>query len=184
MSEEIIEKTKKFVETSFKKNPSYSFNDWKIMYEHSLLVMLFSLGIAADFDCDKLVLSIGALLHDIGKTYETDQKTLRERHEEFNYEVSKEFLKSLKLTSVQFKEIESLLSKSEESVYGKVIKDADVLAFLADESLQRALKKWADKNNLPEEMKRKLNKFSKAYYPRSITLGEKYYLETKERWHL
>ena len=72
-----VEKTKKFIEKSFREKPHFSFNNWKIMYYHSLTVLNFSLKISEKIECDKKVLSIAALLHDIGKTYEADEETLR-----------------------------------------------------------------------------------------------------------
>ena len=73
MNNQVIEQTKQFLKKSFIKNPSFSFNDWRIMYNHGLMVLNFSLKLAQKIKCDKLLLSVGALLHDIGKIEIKDQ---------------------------------------------------------------------------------------------------------------
>ena len=73
---EIFDATKKFLKKSFVQNPSFSFNDWRIMYNHSVKVFALSLRIAEKIPCDKIVVSIGSLLHDVGKTLKMDEQAL------------------------------------------------------------------------------------------------------------
>lgn len=167
---------------SFRENPRFSFNDWRIMYDHSVLVLDFSLKIAEGMDCDKLVLSIGALLHDVGKAYDAGEKTLRERHGELGYEVSKGFLEGLGLGAQQLAELKKILSGQSDGVEKKVIEDADIIAFLADERLQNALKGWADNKGLPGELKRKLDKAARLHFTISKEIAKKFYNDTKKRW--
>lgn len=93
MSKDVLEKTKEFLKKSFMENPHFSFDDWKIMYDHSILVLKFSLKIAETINCDKMVLSIGALLHDIGKTYKADEEILIKQHRKLGYMMSKKIAK-------------------------------------------------------------------------------------------
>ena len=74
---ELAEKTKRFLKDSFIKNPHYSFDDWRIMYNHGLNVLDYSMRLAKKIRCDKEVLIVASLLHDIGKTYKTSDKILR-----------------------------------------------------------------------------------------------------------
>jgi len=161
---QIIEDTKKFLEKSFKENPHYSFNNWKIMYEHSLFVLKFSLKIAETIECDKLVLSVGALLHDIGKTYKADKEFLRRGHKKIGYLVSKRFLESLELTNEQQTKLKEILSDSRDNIEKQIIEDADSIAFFADKRLQTVFKKWVDKEGLDLELKRKLDKINKLRF--------------------
>lgn len=74
MKEEIVKRAKYFLKESFVKHPHFSFGDWRIMYNHSIVVMEFALKIAKEIPCDTLTLSVGALLHDMGKTYEAETR--------------------------------------------------------------------------------------------------------------
>ncbi len=47
---DIIEATHDFVKTSFMAKPHYSFNDWHIMYNHSLTVEELATRIAKDIE--------------------------------------------------------------------------------------------------------------------------------------
>lgn len=172
----IIQKTKDFLKESFIKNPSFSFNNWKIMYDHGIMVLTFSLKIARELaNYDRLVLSVAALLHDIGKTYRADKQTLYEKHEEFSYVVSREFLESLDLTQEQKLKLKEILSGHGECVEKKIIQDADIIAFLADKQLQDAFKNWADQQGMPNEMKRKLDKINLLKFDVSKKIAEPFY---------
>lgn len=181
----IIQKTKDFLKESFIKNPSYSFNNWKIMYEHGTMVLTFSLKIAREMaNYDELVLSIAALLHDIGKTYQADKQTLYEKHEEFSYLVSQKFLESLDLTKEQKLKLKEILSDPGKSIEKQIIEDADIIAFLADKRLQDSFKKWADQEGLPHEMKRKLDKINLLKFDVSKKIAEPFYQSVKRRFNI
>ena len=184
MKKEIIEKTKNFLKQSFKENPHFSFNNWKIMYDHSLLVHKYSVKIAENIDCDKVVLAIGALLHDIGKTYKADEKTLRKEHEKLGYIVSKQFLETLKLTKDQKTKLRHILTSRGESVEKRIIKDADVIAFFADRNLQSAFRKWAQRKGLRNESRRKLGKINELRFNVSKEISKPFYMQLKRRWKL
>ncbi len=182
MNRELIEKTKQFVKDSFTKHPHYSFNDWSVMYNHSVLTQEISLKIAQEVDCDKTLVSIGALLHDIGKTYEADPETLHKRHEEFNLLVSEEFLKSLNLQEEQLERLKEIVSYQDDSTEIKVIKDADALAFYADKKLYMLFIGWARQNNLEDSTQRKIDKFSKLNFEASKEIGEDWFKQMKKDW--
>lgn len=179
----ILQKTKDFLKESFIKNPGYSFNNWKIMCDHGIMVFTFSLKIAQNLtNYDQLVLSIAALLHDIGKTYQTDKQTLYEKHEEFNYLISQRFLESLDLTKEQKFKLKEILSGLGKSIEKQIIEDADIIAFLADKKLQDAFNKWTGQEGLPNEMKRKLDKINLLKFDVSQKIAEPFYQSTKKRF--
>ncbi|MBI2123929.1 MAG: HD domain-containing protein [Candidatus Wildermuthbacteria bacterium] len=182
MNEEVIVKTDEFLALEFQKHPHYSFNDWTVMYDHSRKVLDIALQIAEDISCDKIVVAIGALLHDIGKTYETDAETLHKRHEEFNLLVSEEFLDSLSLPKEQLQRAKEVVSHKSDSVEMKIVEDADALALYGDKRLYTLYIQWARKNSLADAIQRKLDKFSKLNFERSRDLGEEWYDNMKKDW--
>ena len=91
----LITQTEEFVKQAFIQNPHYSFDDWTVMYNHSVMVKDIVLEITNEIVCDKEAIAIGALLHDIGKTYKTDLETLHTEHESFNLLVSENFFENL-----------------------------------------------------------------------------------------
>ncbi len=171
-----VEKTREFVKRSFQENPNYSFNDWHVMYDHSVMVQEIALQIAENMECDKILVAIGALLHDIGKTMKEDTNILHKKHAEFNLKASEKFLDSLDLgeKSTKLKEIVSYRSDSTEM---KIIKDADTLAFYKDKRLQKLFFEWA--NGMPGEAERKLAKFEKLNFDVSKKIGKVWFEETK-----
>ncbi len=182
MNEELVNKTQEFVKESFLKRPHYSFNDWSIMYNHSVLVKDIALKISKGISCDKLIVSVGALLHDIGKTHKADPETLHKEHESFNLKISEKFLESLALDKEQFKKLKEVVSCNSDSIESKIIKHADALAFYADKTLHTAYIKWAKENNLNNAIQRKLEKFSKLNFEQSKIIVEKWFEETKKDW--
>lgn len=182
--ESTIEQTENFLKISFQENPSYSFNDWIIMYEHSLKVRDFALKIAESVECNKELLTIEALLHDIGKCCKASSKTLREHHAELGYDVAKEFVSQLNLPEEVKNNLVMFLKGQLDSVEGQVVKDADIIAFLSDEKLQNALKIWADKENLPGELQKKLNKINNLKFDVSKEIALPFFESMRERWNL
>jgi HD superfamily phosphodiesterase len=65
MNTDVIQKTKNFMKEAFIEHPHYSFNHWSVMYDHSILVQSLALQIADEIDCDKTIVAIASLLHDI-----------------------------------------------------------------------------------------------------------------------
>ncbi len=176
--------TKRYLRQAFISNPSYSFNDWRIMYRHGVMVMKLARKITSDIDCDMTVVMIGALLHDIGKTFRADEQTLHAKHDTLGYEMSKDFLATLHLTTQQHERLKNILSGPDDSVEKKIIEDADAIAFFVDKKLQTVFKNWADKNQMVNEMQRKLNKFTALHFDVSKQIAQPYYQTTKERWNL
>lgn len=166
------EKVKEFVRAAFQRNPSYSFNDPKIMFNHSVLVEKYAARLAKEVACDAEAVSIAALLHDVGKTFDADEKTLYEKHGELAWTVSAEFVNGLELPEKTRALIERLLCGDYSSVEGRIVKDADVIAFYADEELQDAFCEWALKQGQPDELTRKLEKYEKLGYPQSKELAK------------
>ncbi len=177
-------RAKKYLRRAFIANPSYSFNNWRIMYHHSLLVMKLAKKIGREINCDMTVITIGALLHDIGKTFRADEQTLHADHDKLGYEVSKNFLATIYLTEQQHNILKKILSGPDDSIEKKIIEDADVIAFFADLKLQTAFKAWIDKNQMAGEMERKLNKFNSLHFEVSKKLAQTYYQKMKNRWGL
>jgi len=157
-----IKNSIKFLEKSFRENPHYSFDDWTIMYEHSLEVMKNTQILAEKHpQVDKVVVAIAGLFHDIGKTVKTDEKTLREKHEELGLQVTEKFLETLELSEEQVKKIRELFAINNNSLEKTIVKDADYMDFYKNKKLNMAFKKWIDANNLPGEIERKIKRFEK-----------------------
>lgn len=146
MKLQIIEQTKEFVKDAFKKNPHYSFNHWSIMYDHSVRTQELALKIADKITCDKTIVSICALLHDIGKTHKIDVKILHKDHQNFNLIVSEEFLKSLNLNNNDFKKVCDIIRYESDSTEMKIVKDADALALYFDKKLYMLWIAWVFEN--------------------------------------
>ncbi len=170
--------------TEFLHYASYSFGDPAIMINHAIMVRDLALQIEENVHCDQNLLSIMALFHDIGKAYETDQQTLREKHAELGYEVTKDFIPTLKLGDNDRTLLVSFLKGDMSSLQAQIIKDADIIAFFADERLQKALKEWGDKNALPNELQRKANKIADLKFEVSVKIARPFYEQLVARWDL
>jgi len=179
-----IDKAERFLKDIFIENPVYSFGDWTIMYNHSRNVRDFALKIAEFIECDKRLLEIESILHDIGKAYKTDVKTLRERHSELGYEVAKNLLTQLESSQEQQEKLTAFLAGDTDSIEGRIIKDADTVAFFADKKLQAALKNWADEQGLSDELQRKVDKFKSLIFESSRAIAGPLYEQMKKRWNL
>lgn len=182
MSQDLIEKTKEFMKKAFIDRPHYSFGHWSVMYDHSLLVQKIALQIAENIESDKLVVSIGALLHDIGKTFKTDPEILHKQHEKFNLKVCGKFLDNLGLTMKQSKKLKEILSYKSDSVELKIIEDADTLALYADKRLYMLYIEWASKKGLKKSIQRKIKKFYKLHFIDSKKLGKEWFEQIKKDW--
>ncbi|MFA7245383.1 MAG: HD domain-containing protein [Candidatus Magasanikbacteria bacterium] len=179
---DLVDKTDAFVKKAFQDNPHYSFNHWSVMYNHSVNVQNLSMKIANDIKCNELVTSIAALLHDIGKIYHADQKTLHKTHESFNLIVTKDFLDNLGLTSTELKQVRDLISYNSDSTEMKIIKDADALAMCFDKKLYMLWIEWAIKNGFTSDIQRKLNKYNNLYFDISRRLAEPNLIKMKNDW--
>ena len=162
--EELIEKTREFVKQSFVDNPHYSFGHWSVMYNHSCKVEEIARQIAQTVECDTLLVSIGALLHDIGKTHKADEETLHRDHGLFNLNQSEHFLDDIGLDADRLKQLKEIVAFASESPEIKVIKDADTLALAADKTLYRLYIKWAHAEKLEDSIERKLKKFENPVF--------------------
>jgi len=182
MNEKAVAKTEKYVAQKFQEHPNYSFNDWTVMYNHSLKVRAIALQIARDMVIDETVIAIGALLHDIGKTHEADAKILHKQHEKFNLPVSEDFLDSLGLPKEQLQKIKEVVAHKSDSIEMKVVADADALALYADKRLYNLFIQWAKENNLVDAIQRKLDKFLKLNFEKSREIGGKWHKQMKEDW--
>ncbi len=179
---DLIDKTDAFVKKAFQDNPHFSFNHWSVMYNHSVNVQELSMKIADEVECDRLVTSIGALLHDIGKTYHADPETLHTAHASFNLIVTQNFLDNLGLTDAQLKQVRDLISYQSDSIEMKIIKDADALALCYDKKLYMLWIEWAIKNDLIGDIKRKLEKYKNLHFDISRRLAEQMVIEMKNDW--
>ncbi len=168
----VIQKTRDFVKKAFQENPHYSFNDWHVMYDHSCRVEEIARKIAESVPCDSLVVSVGALLHDIGKTHKADAETLHRAHESFNVLVSEEFLDGLGLEKGRLAKIRGIISYSSDTDEMKIIKDADALALPSDKRLYMLFIEWAHREKLESSIQRKLDKKEKLRFEVSREMAE------------
>jgi dihydrofolate reductase len=179
---EVVKKVEAFVQNQFKEYPHFSFNDWKIMYNHSLTVRNLALRISMGMSLDRIVIEIGSLLHDIGKTHIADEDTLHTNHEDFNWPVSKNFLYTLDLDTNQLSLLENILQHNSSSTEMKIIEDADALALYADKKLYTLYIEWARENNLDVAIQRKLDKFEQLNFDISKRIGRKWFEKMKTDW--
>jgi len=152
------------------------------MHDHHLIVLNLSLKIADKIPCDQLVLKIGALLHDIGKVYKADEKTLMEKHDVLGWEVSGDFLQSLNIKENQLEKIKQIWDRDKTNTEKQIISDADILAFYIDRKLQNAFKKWAKKKDYKYQMQRKMDGFNLLHLEISKEIGEPLLEEFKKHW--
>lgn len=180
--EEIIEQTKRFVKEKFQRHPHHSFDDWSVMYNHSVTVQELALNIAEEVECDTLVVAIAALLHDIGKTYVADEETLHKHHEDFNVIVAKSFLESLLLDIPVRNKILCIISEKDSSIESLIIRDADIIAMYVDSTLHMHLIEWALRTDRKDVLERKLNNIDRLQFLVSKQIAEQPYIKMKERW--
>jgi putative nucleotidyltransferase with HDIG domain len=181
--EDLIQKTDEFVKEAFIANPHYSFDHWSVMYNHSVKVKEIALQIAETMDCNKTLIAIGALLHDIGKTYKADSEILHKDHEKFNLTVSEDFLETLQVSPDDLGQLKSLVSFQSDSIEMRIIKDADALAMYADKHLYTLFIKWAADNKLEAAIKRKVEKFSKLNFDISRQMGKPLLENMRQDWN-
>jgi putative nucleotidyltransferase with HDIG domain len=177
-----IEDTKLFVKAKFIGHPHHSFNDWSIMYNHSILVNDISGDLAKTISCDKLVVSIGSLLHDIGKAHPGDEIALHKKHNEFSILEAEPQIQKLDLSLGQEKLLKNILSEKGDSVELKIIKDADALAFYKDKRLHSLFLEWALKNHLKHSIQVKIDKFDKLNFHHSKKIGQRWFEQMKTEW--
>lgn len=178
----VVEQVEKFVAEEFEKHPHYSFNDWTVMRDHSFKVRDIALKIGEGMNADTTVIAIGALLHDIGKTYEADADTLHTKHEDFNLPVSENLIDSLDLTEEQKRLVKEIVEHRSDSVEMQIIEDADALALYADKKLYTLFIAWAKEKGLTAAIQRKLDKFDRLHFPKSKEIGSGWYEEMKRDW--
>ena len=180
----IIESVEQFLKQAFEANPSYSFDDPDIMIRHAMMVRDIALKIENEVHCDRSLLEVMALFHDIGKAYAADQETLRKKHAELGYEVTKDFLPTLKLSEEDLECLENFLKGDMTSLHAQIVKDADVIAFFADPILQVALKNWGEKNDLPHELQRKADRIETLTFETSKQIARPLYDQMVAKWRL
>lgn len=121
----------------------------KALLRHVELVREYSLKLAEIENCDKKVVEIAAILHDIGKS------ECREGHSHRSYEMSREFVESMDLSDEQKRLVlkcilkhSSRFSDEENEIEVKVIQSADALAVLFDDEWQEYSRKSMEKDIL------------------------------------
>lgn len=180
-----ITQTKEFIKKQFLKYPHFSFGNGLIMYHHSVLTQTLALQIVKEqhLSCDRLLVSIGALLHDIGKTKEGEnEETLHRLHESFNLPISESFVDTLTISAERLIALKNIISYKSDAIELMVIKDADTLALANDKDLYMLYISWAVKNNLYWAIKRKYKKYERLHFPISKALGAKAYTKMKLDW--
>jgi len=178
----LIRKTREFVKQAFIEHPHYSFGHWSVMYDHSCKVEELAMKIAEEVECDRLLVAIASLLHDIGKTHQADAETLHREHESFNLAVSEDFLESLGLPSEKLGKLKRLVSFEDDSVEMRVIKDADAMAFPADKRLYMLFIKWVDKERIEPSVQGKLDKFQKLNFAVSRDMSRDWFERMERDW--
>ncbi len=158
---------KKEVEPFAKKYCSTYHEDQKLWENHVQLVRKYALRLAEIEKCDKFVVEIASLLHDIGK-YKG-----RSGHTERSYELSKKFLKKINILQNQkelilecIRKHDSKHSQQKDKIEVKVVQCADALGTLFDDEWQEHSRRTVDKEIL-------LGLFDKTYHKISLVSARK-----------
>lgn len=183
MDRKIFVKTEKFLKQRFIKYPHWSFNNWRVMYEHSIDVKNIALKLAKKIKCDPTIAGISALLHDIGKTYKTSEKNLEINAHTLNAIVARTFLKGSGLPKNKIRKILTILSYKSRAVEYKIMTDADALAFFKDKRLHSLYFEWALKKQKRQNLKRHLKKFDQLHFPESKKIGTKWFKKMLKEWN-
>lgn len=179
---DLLATVRDFVRAEFIKHPHHSFGDAAVMYDHCLKVEQLGQQLAQGQDCNLFALSIAALLHDIGKTYEADEQTLHAEHESFNLAVCQRFLKQLELPADDLSLVEALIADSSSSMEAIILHDADILAFFMDARLNILFIDWAKEKGLEESIEKKLGNYDRLVLAESKELGREPYGQMRESW--
>ncbi len=182
MSKQNLVITQEFIRKAFKANPHYSFDDWRIMYNHSCKVKDDAMKIAKKVGADEEIAGLAGLLHDIGKTKRISVNRLEAEHQDFNAEVSKSLLKILDLTSAQKKKLINIISYRSSSLEMKAVKDADATAFFRDKSIYTAFINWGYKNRKAKSVQKKIDKFYKLNFDVSKKMAKSHYDKMLVDW--
>lgn len=139
------------------------FGDGRIIYRHCRFTLKFCDLLSKGYRSDKSILRVAAFLHESGKAYEVSWKILKERHEKYNWLISKELISRFQISRERKNKLKKILlhKKNDNSIEAKILHEADIIAFFADRSSQKAFAAWAKKRKLPGEIERKLSKMKK-----------------------
>jgi len=189
---QVVLAAQQFLREKFNANPRYSFNNPDIMINHSIQVMDVAVEIASQVpDSDLLVVSLGALFHDIGKAADETPEVLKERHAQFNWSIASEFLDGIELTQVQIEILKNILFEKpdtyETRIEQKIVKEADMITFMKDVTLQQAFYNWAEglqQGDGKKELQKKLDKIKKLTLERSKDLAKEPYENMRNKWGL
>ena len=179
----IVSKTDEFVKKAFIANPHYSFGHWSVMYEHSVRVKELALKIAKNIDCDRELLAVGSLLHDIGKTKRAEPAVLHTEHEKYNLEVSEALIESFDISADALSKLKDLISFRAESTESRIVRDADALALCLDKRLYMLFIEWAVNETLYWTIHRKINKYSKLNFEVSKIIGKQPLAQMRQDWN-
>lgn len=183
-NENRVKRVEAFVAHAFEAHPHYSFGDGTVMRDHSFRVRDIALQICADIPADTLLVELGALLHDIGKTHEADDMTLHARHEEYNLPVSEELIGGLSLSAEHRSKLRDIVSHHSDSVEMQIIEDADALAFPADQRLPRLFFDWVKEKGLEGALEKKISKFDALHFEVSRQIGKEWFEQLRQDWNL
>ncbi len=171
-----------FLKKAFKANPHYSFDNWRIMYDHSVLVKDNAVKIASRVGANKILAGLAGLLHDIGKTQKIAIGRLEAEHQDFNFSVSKPLFEQLSLNASEKRKLAQIISYKSKSKEMKAVKDADALAFYQDKRLYTIFLKWAVKNKKTTSIQKKIDKFNKLNFAYSRNIAKKDYAKMLKAW--
>lgn len=189
---QVVFAAQEFLRKQFIANPSYSFNNADIMINHSIQVMDVAVDIGSQIpECDLLVVSLGALFHDIGKVAKVSPEILKDKHSEYNWVIASEFLNGIVLTPEQTEKLKNILYERPETlkscVEQQAVKDGDRISFMKDYVLQKALYDWAEGIHTGTgilELQKKLNNVTSLVFERSKELAKEPYENMRNKWGL
>ncbi len=146
---------------------SYSFK-WtpkNYYWEHTLLVRKLALFLQKEIGGNIDVVELSALLHDIGKA-----KLLALGHEKISAELSKEFLKKLKIEeSIIDNVMECISYEKIDLIEARILRSADSMSLIEDKS---GGKEWYFENVLGNDKSIILDEIKKSYQDIEFDFGK------------
>jgi len=163
---DVVRRTRDYVRESFEEHPQHSFDDWKIMYRHAVKMHDISIAIAGHFaSVDRVVIAVGALLYEVHK-----------------YDKSKGFISGLGLTNGQRSTLDEVLTGRGLSIEGRVVQDADTVAFYLDEKMQETYHDWVLQRREKKKLKEKLGEYDNLHFNVSKELAKSHYEKLRRKW--
>lgn len=182
MDKQLFAKADIFLKKRFIKYPHWSYNNWRVMYEHSVNVYNLAIKISETVKCDPVIVGLSALFHDIGKTYKASGAFLEIHAHRLNAVVAKPFLEKSNLSKQKIQKILNIISYKSRSTEYKIMMDADALAFFKEIRFHSLYFNWAMQNKKYSDLERHIKKYENLNFLISKKMGKDWFKKTLKKW--